>query len=236
MSDAVLEISDLAAGYGRARIIENCAVRVEHGELVSIIGPNGAGKSTLLKAILGLNRIFGGSIRVNGSDLAKLPTHRRVRYGMGYVPQGRQMFANLTVMENLRMGGFMMDSGREERIAELVELFPRIGERADLRAGLLSGGEQQMVAMARALMTKPAILLLDEPTVGLAPVLVEAIMERVLELKKQGVTMLMVEQNAVTALEISDRAYIVDGGTTSESHDAAELLATDEVRKRYLGL
>ncbi|MDH3729718.1 MAG: ABC transporter ATP-binding protein [Acidimicrobiia bacterium] len=234
----VLEISDLSAGYGRARIIENCAVSVGGGEVVCVIGPNGAGKSTLLKAILGLNRTFGGSVKIRGTELSKKPTHVRVQHGLGYVPQGHQMFSNLTVLENLRMGGFHMTDydDRDARIDELMEMFPRVRERSNIRAGLLSGGEQQMVAMCRALMTRPAILLLDEPTVGLAPILVEHVMEQVLELRKLGVTMLMVEQNAVMALQTSDRAYIVDGGTTSESHDAATLLASDEVRKRYLGL
>ena len=233
----VLEISELTAGYGRAQIINDCAVDVRLGELVSIIGPNGAGKSTLLKAVLGLNRLFAGSIRVGGVELAGKATHLRVRHGMGYVPQGRQMFGNLTVTENLEMGGFMLNSHQQvaARVASLMELFPRLDERRNVRAGLLSGGEQQMVAMARALMTEPNILLLDEPTVGLAPVLVEYVMEQVLELKHKGITMLMVEQNAVTALEISDRAYIVDGGTTSESHVASALLESDEIRKRYLG-
>ena len=234
----VLQIADLGAGYGRTQIIENCSVAVGSHELVSIIGPNGAGKSTLLKAILGLNRHFTGQVQVLGREISGMPTHRRVRQGIGYVPQGRQMFNNLTVAENLRMGGFRVEhkSDREDKVSELMDVFPRLRERADVRSGHLSGGEQQMVAMARALMTEPAILLLDEPTVGLAPALVELVMEQILGLKGEGITMLMVEQNAVMALEISDRAYIVDNGTTSESHDAAALLKSDEVRRRYLGL
>ncbi len=234
----VLQITDLVAGYGRAEIIQDCTIAVGSHELVSIVGPNGAGKSTLVKAILGLNRHFAGSVAVLGQEISGMPAHRRVRHGIGYVPQGRQMFNNLTVVENLRMGGFRIEdrSLREGRVSELMDVFPRLRERTNVRSGHLSGGEQQMVAMARALMTQPAILLLDEPTVGLAPVLVEHVMEQILGLKSEGITMLMVEQNAVMALEISDRAYIVDGGTTSDSYEASALLRSEEVRRRYLGL
>jgi branched-chain amino acid transport system ATP-binding protein len=233
----VLEARGVAAGYGRMEIVRDVNLAVEKEKLVTIIGPNGAGKSTVLKSILGFNKLFAGSILIGGEDVTKLPTFKRVAYGLGYVPQGRQVFPDLTVRENLRMGGFLVSDAAlvRERIESMFELFPRLGERASVAAGSMSGGEQQMLAMARALMTAPTVLLLDEPTLGLAPVVVEQIMEQILEMKSAGISMLMVEQNATLALEISDHAYVVDGGTSGPRLPAHELLASDEVRRLYLG-
>jgi branched-chain amino acid transport system ATP-binding protein len=218
-------------------IVRNVNLVVDEKKLVTIIGPNGAGKSTVLKSVLGFSKLFRGSIVIGGNDVTKLPTFKRVGHGLGYVPQGRQVFPDLTVRENLRMGAFLVSDANlvRERIDEMFELFPRLAERATVAAGSMSGGEQQMLAMARALMTKPTVLLLDEPTLGLAPVIVELIMEQILEMKAAGISMLMVEQNATLALEISDHAYVVDGGTSGPRQDAEDLLSSDEVRRLYLG-
>jgi branched-chain amino acid transport system ATP-binding protein len=231
----VLQTIGVAAGYGRMQIVENVDLAVPTGRLVSIIGLNGAGKSTVLKAVLGFNRLFAGKIIIAGEDVTRLRPHKRVARGLGYVPQGRQVFPELSVVENLRMGGFLLESGTSERSEEMLELFPSLRKRARVVAGALSGGEQQMLAMARALMGKPVVLILDEPTLGLSPALVELIMEQVLSMRSAGHSMLMVEQNASLALAISDHAYIVDGGTSSERHDAADLLRSDEVARKYLG-
>lgn len=233
----VLEVRDLDAGYGRMQIIRDGNLVVAPGELVTVIGPNGAGKSTLLKSILGFCTVFRGAIIIAGQDVTGAATHERVALGIGYVPQGRQVFDDLTVEENLRMGGFLIPARAdvEARTHEMYELFPRLVGRRAIRARMLSGGEQQMLAMARALMTRPQIVLLDEPTLGLAPVLVEQVMEHVVGMRNHGLTMLMIEQNATMALGISDRAYVVDDGTTSPSAPAADLLRSDTIRRLYLG-
>ena len=232
-----LEARDVTAGYGRNVVVRGCNIELEPGELVAVIGPNGAGKSTVLKALLGFCKVFSGQIRVADEDITRSSTHSRVRRGMGYVPQGRQVFQKLTVRENLRMGGFTIgDRGQvDAKVDEIFALFPRLKERESVAAGRMSGGEQQMLAIGRALMTSPRVLLLDEPSLGLAPQVVEFIMEQILQLKTHGVTMLMVEQNAVVALSVSDRGYVVDQGTTRPSQDAGALLESEEIRELYLG-
>ncbi|NQV97414.1 MAG: ABC transporter ATP-binding protein [Acidimicrobiaceae bacterium] len=231
----VLQVAGVAAGYGRIQIVQDVNISVPSARLVAMIGLNGAGKSTVLKAVLGFSRLFAGRITIAGEDVTQLRPHERVARGLGYVPQGRQVFPDLTVVENLRMGGFLLRNGAAESVQEMFELFPRLRERARVVAGALSGGEQQMLAMARALMGKPVVLILDEPTLGLAPALVEQVMEQVLSMRHSGYSILMVEQNATLALKISDYAYIIDGGTSSERHDPALLMDSDEVARKYLG-
>lgn len=237
-TSAVLELHDVAAGYGRMPIVRDVDMEVQREQLASVIGPNGAGKSTVLKAILGFNRLFSGSVLVDGHDVTASEPHERVARGIGYVPQGRQVFPDLTVRENLRMGGFLIRDRNEvlSRTQKMFDIFPRLADRSDVPAGQLSGGEQQMLAMGRALMTEPRILLLDEPTLGLAPALIERVMEKILDLRKLGLSMLMVEQNATMALQISDVAYVIDQGTVSAAGRAADLLGSDEVRRLYLGV
>ena len=231
----VLETRGVSAGYGRMHIVRDVDIAVPEQTLVTIIGLNGAGKSTVLKAVLGLNRLFAGQIFIDGADVTRMATHARVALGLGYVPQGRQVFPDLTVTENLRMGGFRMKTGVAERCDEMFELFPRLRERAYVAAGRLSGGEQQMLAMGRALMTRPKVLVLDEPTLGLAPALVELVMEQILSMKRAGYSMLMVEQNATLALQVSDFGYVVEGGTAGSRYAAGDLLARDDIKDRYLG-
>jgi len=233
----VLEAREVTAGYGRMEIVRSVDLSVEQNRLVTIIGPNGAGKSTVLKAVLGFCKLFRGTILIGGTDVTKVPTFKRVAHGLGYVPQGRQVFPDLTVRENLRMGAFLVQDQAvvQRRTEEMFELFPRLAQRSNLPAGSMSGGEQQMLAMGRALMTNPRVLLLDEPTLGLAPVIVDLIMERILAMRSLGISMLMVEQNATVALEISDHAYVIDAGTSSPRKDAKEVLRSDEIQRLYLG-
>jgi branched-chain amino acid transport system ATP-binding protein len=231
----MLSLVGVSAGYGQHRVVKNVNLVVPKSKLVSIIGLNGAGKSTVLKSVLGLNRLFSGEISVDGVEITRLRTHERVKHGMGYVPQGRQVFPDLTTYENLVMGGFLHKHTVSDRVEEMFVFFPRLRERSSVSAGALSGGEQQMLAMARALMMKPKILILDEPTLGLAPALVEQVMEKVLEMRNFGYSMLMVEQNATLALEISDFAYLVDSGTSSQRFEASKLLESEEVGRKYLG-
>lgn len=232
-----LVMRDVSAGYGKRPVVEHCHLSVGGGEIVSIIGPNGAGKSTLLKAILGFCTVLGGDILLGGESIVKLQPFRRIRRGLGYVPQGRQVFGALTVSENLRMGAYMVKEHEEvqRRSKAMTDLFPRLGERWDIKAGLLSGGEQQMVAIARALMTSPTLVLLDEPTLGLAPAAADFVLDQIAHLQTTGVDVLLVEQNAFAALDISDRGYIVDQGTIATSGASHELLESGEVRHRYLG-
>lgn len=237
-SEAVLEIDGLAAGYGRNRVIKDSALTVAAGELVCMIGANGAGKSTLLKAIVGHNRIFAGRIRLHGVDLVRQKPHDRVRAGLGYVPQGRQVFPGLSVRDNLLMGCFSVRNRKivDERIESVYAQFPALRKRASVSAGLLSGGEQQMLAIGRALATHPKLVIMDEPTLGLAPVIVDEVVEQIQRLKAAGTTVLMVEQNTQIALEISDRAYVVEQGTTSGSLDPGQVLSEGIVEKLYLGM
>ena len=233
----MLEIKDLHVFYGAIHALKGVSLTVADGELVSLIGANGAGKTTTLHAISGLLPAASGSILLDGTDLQKVPANTIIGLGMAHVPEGRHVFARMTVEENLRMGAYILRD--QKQIAENLERvyghFPRLKERRRQLAGTLSGGEQQMLATGRALMTDPKIVLMDEPSMGLSPLLVKEIFSIIQELHKSGITILLVEQNAKMALAVSDRAYVLETGTISMEGPAAELAADDRVRKAYLG-
>ncbi len=233
----MLEIKDLHVFYGAIHALKGISLTVADGELVSLIGANGAGKTTTLHAISGLLPAASGSILLDGTDLQKVPANTIIGLGMAHVPEGRHVFARMTVEENLRMGAYILRD--QKRISENLErvygLFPRLKERRRQLAGTLSGGEQQMLSTGRALMTDPKIVLMDEPSMGLSPLLVKEIFSIIQELHKSGITILLVEQNAKMALAVSDRAYVLETGTISMEGPAAELAADDRVRKAYLG-
>ena len=233
----MLEIKDLHVFYGAIHALKGVSLTVADGELVSLIGANGAGKTTTLHAISGLLPAASGSILLDGTDLQKVPANTIIGLGMAHVPEGRHVFARMTVEENLRMGAYILRD--QKQIAENLERvyghFPRLKERRRQLAGTLSGGEQQMLATGRALMTNPKIVLMDEPSMGLSPLLVKEIFSIIQELHKSGITILLVEQNAKMALAVSDRAYVLETGTISMEGPAAELAADDRVRKAYLG-
>ncbi len=232
----LLEVSQLDVRYGGIRAVKGVDLAVAEGELVCLIGANGAGKTTTLKAICGLLPPHAGTVRYAGEDLARVPVFERPRRGLVLVPEGRGIFPQLTVAENLAMGAYMRSDGDvASDIDRQYETFPRLRERRTQTAGTLSGGEQQMLAMARALMARPKLLLLDEPSMGLAPLLVARIFEIVREIAKQGVTILLVEQNAKRALEIATRGYVMESGTITLADDARALLANPKVREAYLG-
>ena len=233
----MLEIKDLNVFYGAIHALKGISLTVADGELVSLIGANGAGKTTTLHAISGLLPAASGSILLDGTDLQKVPANTIIGLGMAHVPEGRHVFARMTVEENLRMGAYILRD--QKQIAENLERvyghFPRLKERRRQLAGTLSGGEQQMLATGRALMTNPKIVLMDEPSMGLSPLLVKEIFAIIQQLHESGITILLVEQNAKMALAVSDRAYVLETGTISMEGPAAELAADDRVRKAYLG-
>ena len=233
----MLEIKDLHVFYGAIHALKGISLTVADGELVSLIGANGAGKTTTLHAISGLLPAASGSILLDGTDLQKVPANTIIGLGMAHVPEGRHVFARMTVEENLRMGAYILRD--QKRISENLERvyghFPRLKERRRQLAGTLSGGEQQMLSTGRALMTDPKIVLMDEPSMGLSPLLVKEIFSIIQELHKSGITILLVEQNAKMALAVSDRAFVVETGTISMEGPAAVLAADDRVRKAYLG-
>jgi branched-chain amino acid transport system ATP-binding protein len=224
--------------YGTIEAIKGISLEVHEGEIVTLIGANGAGKSTTLRSIQGINRPKRGSIRFNGTDIVGHPPHEIVRLGISQSPEGRRLFARMTVLENLEMGAFQRQdkSGVREDVERVFGLFPRLAERRAQKAGTLSGGEQQMCAMGRALMARPKLLLLDEPSMGLAPVLVERIFEIITEINQQGTTILLVEQNALMALDIATRGYVLETGAVALSDEASALRTNERVRKAYLGL
>lgn len=232
-----LEVENLQAGYGTEEVLHGVSLRVDEGEIVSILGANGAGKTTTLLTISGLVRASGGAVRFQGEDLHTLPSHEVVRRGLTQSPEGRRVFGVLTVLENLRLGAFTVgDKEKAEQTLDWIfDLFPRLHERKDQLAGTLSGGEQQMLATGRALMTNPRIVLMDEPSMGLSPLLVKEIFTMIQELHESGITILLVEQNAKMALAVSDRAYVLETGTISMEGAAADLAEDDRVRKAYLG-
>ncbi|MBQ9387721.1 MAG: ABC transporter ATP-binding protein [Lachnospiraceae bacterium] len=234
---ALLEIKDMEVSYGFIRAIKGISFSVEKGEIIALIGANGAGKTTTLHALSGIIPIAGGSISFDGKDLAKVPAHERVAMGIAQVPEGRRVFQQLTVYKNLMLGAYARKN-QDEIAADLenvFERFPRLKERRNQIAGTLSGGEQQMLAMGRALMSKPAIMLLDEPSMGLSPILVSEIFDIIKKINESGTTVLLVEQNAKKALSIADRAYVLETGSIILSGKANALMNDDSVRKAYLG-
>lgn len=234
----LLEVSGVTAFYGDLQALFGISLKVNAGEIVTLIGANGAGKTTILRVISGMKRAASGSVTFTGQDVSRVPAHEMVARGVSHVPEGRQVFPFMTVRENLSLGAY--NSRARGRIKQLMEeqlaLFPRLGERMDQLAGTLSGGEQQMVAIARGLMAQPKLLLLDEPSLGLAPKIVEEVFEKIQEVRRSGITMLIVEQNVVSGLSISDRGYVVQNGTVLMENTAKNLLTNETVRAAYLGL
>lgn len=233
-----LEIKDLRVHYGKIEAIKGVSVVVNEGEIVTLIGANGAGKTTILKTVSGLRPVSSGSINFDGQDLNKIPAHERVDLGISQVPEGRGIFAGMTVLENLEMGKYNRKdrkSEMDEDLDRIYTLFPRLKERTSQAGGTLSGGEQQMLAMGRALMARPKVLLLDEPSMGLAPQMIGNIFRIITEINKQGVTILLVEQNAQQALQRAHRAYILETGNVTKEAEASELLNDPAVREAYLG-
>ena len=234
---AMLDIKDINVYYGAIHAIKGISLEVNEGEIVTLIGANGAGKSTTLRTISGLLKPKTGTINFLGNDIAGMPAHKIVREGISQVPEGRRIFAEMTVMENLELGAFIRDD--KEGIAQDLQMvfgrFPRLEERKLQLAGTLSGGEQQMLAMGRALMSRPKLLLLDEPSMGLAPLLIREIFSIIVDINKTGTTVLLVEQNANMALSIANRAYVLETGRITISGDAKELAASEDIRKAYLG-
>lgn len=234
--DVVLDAADLVAGYiPEVNILNGCNLEVRAGEFVGIIGPNGAGKSTFLKAVLGQCKVRSGVIRLNGDDITGRKAHELVALGVGYVPQNKNVFPSLTVRENLEMGCFLKPSVFGERFDYVVQMFPKLGERAAQRAGALSGGERQMVAMGRALMMQPKILLLDEPSAGLSPALQDEVFVNCRTINQSGVAILMVEQNARRCLQVVHRGYVLDQGRNAYTGSGRDLLADPNVIELYLG-
>ncbi len=232
----VLEVRDLHVSYGAIEALKGISVLLSEGEIVTLIGANGAGKSTTLRAIMGLTPARGGEIRFRGEPILSTPTFRLVRSGLTLVPEGRAIFANLSVRENLEMGAYARrDPAIERDFEKVFRIFPRLKERESQTAGTLSGGEQQMLAIGRALMSQPKVLLLDEPSLGLAPILVHTIFEAIEEIHREGTPVLLVEQNANAALKHSNRAYVLETGTVSLEGPSEEVAANPKVKEAYLG-
>ena len=234
----MLALNDVSAGYGSFQALFGVSLEVKAGESVAVIGPNGAGKTTLLRAISKLIDLTGGEVAMEGRSLKCVAPHEVIATGIAHVPENRRLFPRLTVEENLKMGSFLVSSRNrfQERKKFVFDLFPRMEERRNQPAGTLSGGEQQMCAIGRALMSGPKLLLLDEPSAGLAPVVVQSIMQMVKRICAEGYTVLIVEQNIRQVLKVVDRAYLLETGRIKQSGSSAELLASDEIRKAYLGI
>ena len=222
-------------GYGAADILQDCTIAIDKGEVVVVVGPNGAGKSTAMKALFGMLNLRKGSVFFNGDEITSMLPQERVRLGMGFVPQNSNVFTSMTVEENLEMGAFIRRDDYSESIAQVFRLFPALEEKRGQPAGELSGGQRQQVAVGRALMTNPAVLMLDEPTAGVSPIVMDELFNRILEVAKTGIAVMMVEQNARQALEIADRGYVLVQGQNRYSDTGAALLADKNVRKAFLG-
>jgi len=235
---ALLELKGVDALYGRIRALREVTISVDKGEVVALIGSNGAGKTTTLRTISGLMHPPSGTITFDGKDISRLPAHEIVGLGICQSPEGRRLFPRMQVIDNLRMGAFLRNdsAGIHKDMERVFELFPRLKERTTQLAGTLSGGEQQMLAIGRALMSKPKLLMLDEPSLGLAPILIETIFQIVREINAQGIPILLVEQNATKALEVAHRAYVLETGSIVQTGTGKELLSSPDVQRAYLGI
>ena len=231
----ILNIENINVYYGQIHALKDISLKVDEGEVVALIGANGAGKTTTLRTISGLLRSKTGSIKFMGNEVSHTEAHKLVSMGVAHVPDGRRIFSQMTVQENLEMGAYTNSANLKAGIEDVYERFPRLKHRMNQVAGTLSGGEQQMLAMGRALMSKPKLLMLDEPSMGLAPILVQQIFDIIKELHKVGTTILLVEQNAEMALEVADRAYVLETGKIKLSGTGTELARSDEIKKAYLG-
>lgn len=231
----ILKVDNINVYYGHIHALKDVSIEVNEGEIVALIGANGAGKSTTLRTISGLLRSKTGGITLFDEDISKAEAYKLVSKGLAHVPEGRHVFLQMTVLENLEMGAYINSANIKDGIADVFERFPRLKHRKDQIAGTLSGGEQQMLAMGRALMSKPKLLMLDEPSMGLAPILVQQIFDIIKELHESGTTILLVEQNAEMALNIADRAYVLESGRIKLSGTGKELAQSDEIKKAYLG-
>ncbi|MDA0332889.1 MAG: ABC transporter ATP-binding protein [Proteobacteria bacterium] len=225
----------MTGGYGGADILNGCTISVESGEIAVIVGPNGAGKSTAMKAMFGMLDLRAGSVLLDGEDITTLPPQHRVQRGMGFVPQTQNVFTSMTVEENLEMGGFIRDDDFADTIEEIYNLFPVLREKRAQPAGELSGGQRQQVAVGRALMTQPKVLMLDEPTAGVSPIVMDELFDRIIDVARTGIAILMVEQNARQALAIADRGYVLVQGENRYTDTGAALLANPDVRRAFLG-
>ena len=232
---AMLKVDNINVYYGSIHAIKDISFEVEQGEIVTLIGANGAGKSTTLQTVSGLLRSKTGSITFLGERIDNVPAHKLVAKGLAQVPEGRRIFRQMSVMENLQMGAYTSKGDTKDDLENVFERFPRLKERKNQIAGTLSGGEQQMLAMGRALMSRPKLMMLDEPSMGLAPILVEQIFDIIKELHKAGTTILLVEQNAEMALQVANRAYVLESGRITLTGTGAELAASDRIKKAYLG-
>ncbi len=235
MAETILKVEDLCVDYGSIHALKGISFDVNAGEIVTLIGANGAGKSTTLNAVAGLLKRASGTVTFMNQNLGRLPAHKIVSQGLALVPEGRRVFLQMSVAENLEMGAFTRTNGIDEDLERVYELFPRLKERRRQVAGTLSGGEQQMLAMGRAMMSRPKLLMLDEPSMGLAPLLVEQIFRIIQDLHKAGVTILLVEQNAQAALSIADRGYVMEIGKVVATGTGSELLESEVIKKAYLG-
>ena len=232
---ALLEARDIVAGYGETEILHGVSITVDTGEIVTIIGPNGCGKSTLMKSVIGLVNVGSGSVMFRGNEISNMPPERIVRYGLCYVPQTANVFPSLTIRENLDMGAFIRKDDYRARIEEMFEIFPDLADRPNRNAGSLSGGQRQMLAIARALMLDPVMLLLDEPSAGLSPLMMGSVFERIRSVNSMGVSILLVEQNAREALSMSDRGYVLSSGENRLEDRGPALLDNPEIARLYLG-
>jgi branched-chain amino acid transport system ATP-binding protein len=235
MSEPFLIGDAMTGGYGGADILHSCTIAVEKGEIAVIVGPNGAGKSTAMKAVFGMLKLRQGAVRLGGVDITALSPQARVTKGMGFVPQTHNIFPSMTVEENLEMGAFIRRDDFRDTMAQVYDLFPILKQKRGQAAGELSGGQRQQVAVGRALMTRPSVLMLDEPTAGVSPIVMDELFDRIIEIARTGISILMVEQNARQALEIADKGYVLVQGANRFTDTGQALLADPEVRKSFLG-
>lgn len=235
MPEPFLQAEAMTGGYGAADILHGCSLSVDRGQIAVIVGPNGAGKSTAMKAVFGMLALRGGSVRLDGEEITGLSPQDRVAKGMGFVPQLRNIFGSMSVEENLEMGAYLRRDEYRETIEQIYDLFPILRDKRRQAAGELSGGQRQQVAVGRALMTKPSLLMLDEPTAGVSPIVMDELFDRIIEIARTGISILMVEQNARQALEIADRGYVLVQGANAYTDTGPALLADPDVRRTFLG-